>query len=90
MSQDNYRCVDCDWHGPEHEIYKEEFFKETRLEPSEWVWHCPICFKTDSLEKDTTVYCKSCGDVPVSDEGEMCGECFTCWGEDMADSLADR
>ena len=89
MAQDYYRCVDCDWHGPETEIHKEVFFQETRLEPSETIWYCPLCFKTESLEKDSTAYCEWCGDEPVPDEGEICFECLTCYGDEIADAEID-
>lgn len=83
--RNKWRCESCGWHGHEDEIRKEEFFKETRLEPAEWVWHCPLCHDTDTLEEDGYAYCESCEDEIVSDEGEICTECRTCHAEALAD-----
>ena len=81
----NWKCTACDWHGEEIEIRKEEYFKETRLEPAEWVWYCPVCHKTETLEEDAAAYCAWCEDEVVSDEGEICTECRTCYAEAIAD-----
>ena len=70
-----WKCTNCKWHGEETEISKVEYFTETQLEPSEWLWHCPECNFTE-LDEDTNVYCRNCDEEPVSDEGEQCPECY--------------
>lgn len=76
MRQDQWKCMDCNWSGPESEILKDEVFKETRLEPAEWVWHCPVCRAADRMEESTDIFCKHCDEVQVQHDDDLCPECF--------------
>jgi hypothetical protein len=58
-------------------------------EPAEWETLCPHC-GSDQTEELTTAYCRSCGDVVVSDYGEQCSECYTCEKEALFDAMMDR
>ena len=73
---DQWMCTKCDWHGNEDEINKDEYFKRTHLEPSDWIWHCPICYSPDHLEEDHGFWCRHCQDVPVQDDDDLCPECY--------------
>lgn len=77
MMNDQWRCTSCHWTGPQHEIRKELYFAETRLEPEEWVWYCPDCNKTETLEEVEVTRCRHCEDEPVQHEGDLCSECYT-------------
>lgn len=86
----DWKCTACDWHGDEIEIRKEEYFKETRLEPAEWVWHCPVCHNTDTIEQCVAFYCRTCDDEQVQHDGDQCTECATCALEKEWDNANDH
>ena len=75
--KDQWLCVACKWTGQECDIRKEIIFVQTREETEEWEWYCTDCNKTDTLEEDDKIWCKTCEDVIVKDEGDQCTECYT-------------
>ena len=85
--KDTWICTRCKWQGDVHEIIKHEIFAATREEPAEWQWYCPDCNFHDSLEElyENAAWCKTCEDVIVKDEGNICTECMTCHAEALAD-----
>lgn len=76
MDAESWTCTACHWQGHIDEIEKEERYKATETDPAEWVWHCPICNREDTLEESITALCIVCGSEPVPDEGETCHECY--------------
>lgn len=86
MREDKWECNNCKWTGPEYEIVKVEYFMETQLEPSEWLWHCPKCSATDSMDRVTDIFCKHCDEVQVQHDDDLCPECFAEECERYADA----
>ena len=85
--KDTWICRACKWEGDVSDIIKERVFAATQLEPDEWMWYCPDCNRSDSLEElyENAAWCITCEDVIVSDEGERCTECITTEAEMMLD-----
>jgi len=88
MSNKNeWICQSCKWEGDVQDIIKHEVFRRTQEEPAEWMWYCPECTRSDSLEEvyENANWCISCEDVIVKDEGSQCTECIACQAEERAD-----
>jgi len=87
--RDNWICTCCKWEGPVDDIVKTQVFIQTQEEPDEFLWYCPDCNRTDSLEEkyENAAWCRTCEDVIVPDEGEQCEECRTCQAEAWADEV---
>ena len=85
--KDNWICKYCKWEGDVRDIIKHRVFAATQEEPDEWMWYCPDCNRSDSLEElyENAAWCVTCEDVIVSDDGEQCEECRTCQAEAQAD-----
>ena len=87
IDKDNWICVCCKWEGDAKDIIKKRVFDATYEEPDEWLWYCPDCNRTDSLEEkyEHAAWCRTCEDVIVPDDGEQCEECRVCQAEAQAD-----
>ena len=78
-NRDTWICRSCKWEGDVSDIIKHRVFAATQEEPDEWLWYCPDCNKSDSLEElyENAAWCVVCEDEIVPDEGESCMECLT-------------
>ena len=85
--RDTWICRACKWEGDVRDIIKHQVFAATYCEPDEWMWYCPECNRSDSLEElyENAAWCTTCEDVIVKDEGNICTECMTCQAEEIAD-----
>lgn len=71
---DIYKCYACKAENiDERDIDIRTTFYGTLEEPPEYEWHCPHC---GSEEIDEMPWCAGCGDVRVSDEDDLCDECY--------------
>jgi hypothetical protein len=81
---------DCGWYGSDSDIVLECTFHGTREEPPEYEGFCPACGNpADDSIKDVPM-CKSCEDVYVKDEGDVCPECHECMMEDKHDGQREE
>lgn len=61
-------------------------FAGNREEPAEYESQCRHCGYTGEFETVEEILCTTCKDVRVKDEGDQCGECYTCKQEELADA----
>ncbi len=80
---------ECGWTGHDDDLRSECTFAGNQEEPPEYEGYCPDCGgNADKMYQ--LAMCKSCDDVQVKDDGDICGECRECMLEDRADGLRDE
>ena len=86
--RDDWVCTSCKWEGPVIDIIKKQVYAATREEPDEWLWYCPDCNATDSLQEkyEYATWCCLCEDEIVQDPGDICFECQVSKAEMLADA----
>jgi len=87
--QDYYYCRNCKIDFPVKDATENIEFPGSLEEPAEISHQCPDC-GSDDLREEMVAWCRSCGDIQVSDQGEQCSECNTCEREACFDAMMNR